>query len=138
MTDQRDHRYRVMDSVSQVLRNADIQIANQHQIRTQQIFATSVWIHALQFPNKVRDIVNFQKTRLSMSFDDGQTSELGVITTNIVIRLEGRVIRTPLIALPDAKENRAHLRMDFLQNAGIVPNLKRRNWFFSDSSPPNL
>ncbi|GFT07633.1 hypothetical protein NPIL_255411 [Nephila pilipes] len=38
MTDHRDHRYRVMDAVSQVLRNPVVQIANQQRI-TQQIFS---------------------------------------------------------------------------------------------------
>ncbi|GFS93870.1 retrovirus-related Pol polyprotein from transposon opus [Nephila pilipes] len=80
-----------------------------------------------------REEDNFQKIRLSMSLADGQKSELEVYTTSVVIKLEGRVIRTPLIALPYAKGNRTLLGMNFLQKAGIVLNLKHRNWYFSDS-----
>ncbi|GFU19867.1 hypothetical protein NPIL_639091 [Nephila pilipes] len=68
-----------------------------------------------------------------MFLADGHKFEVEVYTTSIVIRLEGRVIRTPLIALPYAKENPTLLGMDFLQKAGIVLNLKHRNWFFRDS-----
>ncbi|GFT98017.1 hypothetical protein NPIL_21501 [Nephila pilipes] len=61
-----------------------------------------------------RDGANFQKNQLSMSFADGQKSEVEVYTSNVIIRLEGRVIRTPLIALHYAKENRTLLVIDFL------------------------
>ncbi|GFT39892.1 protein toll [Nephila pilipes] len=44
-----------------------------------------------------REGANFQKTRLSISLADGQKSEMKVYTTSVVIRLEGRVIRTPLM-----------------------------------------
>ncbi|GFQ80398.1 transposon Ty3-I Gag-Pol polyprotein [Trichonephila clavata] len=76
---------------------------------------------------------NFQKTQITMSLADGHKSEVEVYTTSVVIRLEERVIRTQLIILPYAKGNRTLLGMDFLQKAGIVLNLKHRNWFFSDS-----
>ncbi|GFS80657.1 hypothetical protein NPIL_173521 [Nephila pilipes] len=68
-----------------------------------------------------------------MSLADGYKSEGEVCTTSVVIRLEGRVIRTPLIVLPYAKGSRTLLGMNFLQNAGIVRNLKHHNWFCSDS-----
>ncbi|GFS36405.1 CCHC-type domain-containing protein [Nephila pilipes] len=77
--------------------------------------------------------VNFQKTRLSISLADSQNSKVEVHITNVVIKLEGRVIRTPLIALPYAKGNRTLLGMDFSQNVGFVLNLKHLNWFFCDS-----
>ncbi|GFR03030.1 hypothetical protein TNCT_466891 [Trichonephila clavata] len=64
-----------------------------------------------------------------MSLADGHKSEVEVYTTSVVIRLEERVIRTQLIILPYAKGNRTLLGMDFLQKAGIVLNLKHRNWF---------
>ncbi|GFR16581.1 retrovirus-related Pol polyprotein from transposon opus [Trichonephila clavata] len=76
---------------------------------------------------------NFQKTQITMSLADGHKSEVEVYTTSVVIRLEERVIRTQLIILPYAKGNRTLLGMDFLQKAGIVLNLRHRNWFFSDS-----
>ncbi|GFQ85473.1 retrovirus-related Pol polyprotein from transposon opus [Trichonephila clavata] len=76
---------------------------------------------------------NFQKTQITMSLADGHKSEVEVYTTSVVIRLEERVTRTQLIILPYAKGNRTLLGMDFLQKAGIVLNLKNRNWFFSDS-----
>ncbi|GFS65076.1 transposon Ty3-I Gag-Pol polyprotein [Nephila pilipes] len=79
-----------------------------------------------------REGANFQKTRLSMSLADGDKSEVDVYITSGVIRLEGRVIRSPPIALPYVKGNRILLEMDFLQNAGIVLNLKHSHWFYSD------
>ncbi|GFS34183.1 transposon Tf2-6 polyprotein [Nephila pilipes] len=69
-----------------------------------------------------------------MSIADGQKSEVEVYITNVVIRLEGRVICTPLIALIYAKGNQTILGMDFLQKDYIVLNLKHRHWFFSDST----
>ncbi|GFU58056.1 hypothetical protein NPIL_295491 [Nephila pilipes] len=69
----------------------------------------------------------------SMSLDDGQKFEVEVYSTNVVVRLEGRVIRTPLIALSYAKGNRTLLGIDFLQKSGIVLNLNHRNWLFIDS-----
>ncbi|GFT20177.1 retrovirus-related Pol polyprotein from transposon 17.6 [Nephila pilipes] len=80
-----------------------------------------------------REGANFQKTQLSMTLADGHKSEVEVYPTNVVIRFEGRVIHTPLIALPYAKGNRKFLGMDFLQKAGIILNLKHLNCFFSDS-----
>ncbi|GFU23405.1 retrovirus-related Pol polyprotein from transposon opus [Nephila pilipes] len=57
-----------------------------------------------------------------MSLADGQKPEVEVYTTSVVIRLEGRAIRTPLIALPCARGNRTFLGMDVLQNdAGSRP-----------------
>ncbi|GFS99302.1 hypothetical protein NPIL_185611 [Nephila pilipes] len=68
-----------------------------------------------------------------MSFSE---FEVEVYTTGIVIAtsvIEGRVIHTRLIALLYAKGNPTLLGVDFLQRAGILLNLKLRNWFFSDS-----
>ncbi|GFT92167.1 retrovirus-related Pol polyprotein from transposon opus, partial [Nephila pilipes] len=67
-----------------------------------------------------REGANFQKTRVSMSLVDGQKSELQTYTTSVVIRYEGRVLLTPLIALPYATGNRTLLERDFLQKAGII------------------
>ncbi|GFX21884.1 retrovirus-related Pol polyprotein from transposon opus [Trichonephila clavipes] len=77
-----------------------------------------------------REGVNFQKTQLSMSLADAHKSEVEVYTTSVVIRLEGRVIRTPLIALPYAKGNRTLLGMCFLQKAGIILNLIHKTGSF--------
>ncbi|GFU18106.1 hypothetical protein NPIL_231321 [Nephila pilipes] len=51
MTDQRDHRYRVMDVVSQVLRNPVVQIANQQRI-TQKIFSNTSLQSCFSTPNQ--------------------------------------------------------------------------------------
>ncbi|GFS42217.1 hypothetical protein NPIL_643841 [Nephila pilipes] len=60
-----------------------------------------------------REGTNFQKTRLSMSLADDLRSQVEVYTTSVIIRFEGLVIRTPLIALPYAKGNPALLGLDF-------------------------
>ncbi|GFT98574.1 hypothetical protein NPIL_232781 [Nephila pilipes] len=74
----------------------------------------------------------FRRLDSLCSLADGQKSEVEVYTTSVVIKLEGRVIHTPVIALHYAKRNQILRRMDFLQKSGIVLNLKHRNWFFSE------
>ncbi|GFT52853.1 uncharacterized protein NPIL_599961 [Nephila pilipes] len=76
-----------------------------------------------------REGVNFQKTRLLQT----PKSPRWIYTTSIVTRLEGHVIRIPLIILPYAKGNRILLEMDFLEKDGIALNFKHHNWLFSDS-----
>ncbi|GFU77327.1 hypothetical protein TNCV_36061 [Trichonephila clavipes] len=66
----------------------------------------------------------FQNTQLSMSLADGLKSDVEVYATSEVIRLEGRVICTSLIALSYAKGKQTFLGMNFLHKVGIVLNLK--------------
>ncbi|GFS75714.1 hypothetical protein NPIL_67081 [Nephila pilipes] len=85
----------------------------------------------------ILNIDTFEKLSLQQTtFGNPSVREFSSRDGSVVIRPvrhEGRVIRRPLIALPYVKGNRTLLGMDFLQKVGIVLNLKRRNWFFSDS-----
>lgn len=74
----------------------------------------------------------FQKMQLTMTLADGGKSQVEAYKTCVDIGLEGRTIKTNLIALPHAKENRTLLGTDFLQDAGVVLDLKGRKWFFKD------
>ncbi|GFT79672.1 retrovirus-related Pol polyprotein from transposon opus [Nephila pilipes] len=75
---------------------------------------------------------DFQKTQLTMSLADGTKNEVEAYTTCVDVGLEGKVIKTNLIALSHAKENRTLLGTDFLKDAGVVLDLKDRNWYFND------
>ncbi|GFU20636.1 hypothetical protein NPIL_579921 [Nephila pilipes] len=66
-----------------------------------------------------RERANFHQTRLTMSLADGHKSEVEINTTNVVIRLEERIILTPLIALPFAKRNSTLLGMDFYKKLAL-------------------
>ncbi|GFS63517.1 retrovirus-related Pol polyprotein from transposon 17.6 [Nephila pilipes] len=66
-----------------------------------------------------REGANFRETRLSMSLADGQKSEVEVYTTSAVIKFDGRVIRTPLIALPYAKGSRTFLGWTFYKKLAL-------------------
>ncbi|GFS53077.1 retrovirus-related Pol polyprotein from transposon 17.6 [Nephila pilipes] len=74
----------------------------------------------------------FQKTQLTMSLADGTKNEVEAYTTCVDVGLEGKVIKTNLIALSLAKENRTLLGTDFLKDDGVVLILKDRNWYFND------
>ncbi|GFS75118.1 CCHC-type domain-containing protein [Nephila pilipes] len=74
----------------------------------------------------------FQKTQLTMSLADGTKNEVEAYTTCVDVGLEGKVIKTNLIALSLAKENRTLLGTDFLKDDGVVLVLKDRNWYFND------
>ncbi|GFT11742.1 CCHC-type domain-containing protein [Nephila pilipes] len=91
---------------------------------------TNISLHSC---SSTPDKNNFQKIRLCVSLADGHKSRVEIYTTSVVIRLEGSVVCTLLIALSYAEGNRTLWVMDFLQKAGIILNQKHRNWFFSDS-----
>lgn len=74
----------------------------------------------------------FEKKTLQVSFADGFVSEKEVLHTDQNILLEGREFKTPLIVLPDAKNNSTLLGIDFLQKAKIVLNLADNKWNFAD------
>lgn len=75
----------------------------------------------------------FEKSFLTMTLADGSQREREVHTTCVNVSLEGRSFPLTLIALPDAKRNRTLLGANFLENAGVVLNLRDRTWFFNDN-----
>ncbi|GFS47619.1 retrovirus-related Pol polyprotein from transposon opus [Nephila pilipes] len=83
---------------------------------------------------KKKEGLTFRKTQLTKSLADGTKNEVETYTNCVVVGLEGRVIKTNLISLPYAKENRTILGIDFLKDAGVVLDLKDQNWYFNDFS----
>lgn len=59
----------------------------------------------------------FKKTTLQMSFMDGLVSEREVLCTKQNILLEGKEFKTPLMVLPDAKNNSTFLGIDFFSKS---------------------
>lgn len=89
----------------------------------------------------------FEEKNIEMTLADGHTQTTEVLTTSVDICVQGKVIKTDLIVLKNAKGNRTLLGVDFLTSAGIVLDLQRKQWYFSDipeskynfvEAPPNL
>ncbi|GFU38622.1 transposon Ty3-I Gag-Pol polyprotein [Trichonephila clavipes] len=74
----------------------------------------------------------FEKTIISLSFADGIVTQKEVLRTFQTVILEGRKFKTLFIILPDAKNNSTLFGVDFLENAGIVLNLRKNCWTFCD------
>ncbi|GFT05909.1 uncharacterized protein NPIL_479191 [Nephila pilipes] len=76
----------------------------------------------------------FQETTLTMSLADGQQTPGEVLTTQVIIEIEGRSVLTRFIILPKAKRNRTLLGTDFLSSAGLILDVKNACWYFWDNS----
>ncbi|GFX87141.1 transposon Tf2-8 polyprotein [Trichonephila clavipes] len=75
----------------------------------------------------------FQKTTLAMSLADGQQTTGEVLTTQVMVEIEGRSVLTKFIILLKAKGNRTLLGTDFLSSAGLVVDVKNTCWYFWDN-----
>ncbi|GFV81855.1 transposon Tf2-8 polyprotein [Trichonephila clavipes] len=75
----------------------------------------------------------FQETTLAMSLADDQQITGEVLTTQVMVEIEGRSVLTKFIILPKAKGNRALLGTDFLSSAGLVLDVKNTCWYFWDN-----
>ncbi|GFV01577.1 tyrosine-protein kinase transmembrane receptor Ror2 [Trichonephila clavipes] len=76
----------------------------------------------------------FEKTAISISFADGIVTQKEILRTFQTVILEGRKFKTPFINLSDSKNNSYLLGVDFLENAGIVLNFRKKCWTFCDDS----
>ncbi|GFS69884.1 transposon Tf2-8 polyprotein [Trichonephila clavipes] len=74
-----------------------------------------------------------QETTLAMSLADGQQTTGEVLTTQVMVEIEGRSVLTKFIILPKAKGNRTLLGTDFLSSAGLVLDVKNTCWYFWDN-----
>ncbi|GBN02115.1 Transposon Ty3-I Gag-Pol polyprotein [Araneus ventricosus] len=77
--------------------------------------------------------MKFIQESISMTFVDGHSSNAQVLTTQVNVQIKNRVVRTKFIILPDSKDNRTLLGLDFLQDAGVGIALKSLKWYFSDN-----
>ncbi|GFU75184.1 hypothetical protein TNCV_2056271 [Trichonephila clavipes] len=84
---------------------------------------------------------------MQMTLADGRTQTTEILTTSVDISIQGKVIPTELLILKNASGNRTLLGIDFLTAAGIVLDLQRKQWYFTETShrkynfvkaPPNI
>ncbi|GFV75356.1 retrovirus-related Pol polyprotein from transposon 17.6 [Trichonephila clavipes] len=84
---------------------------------------------------------------MQMTLDDGRTQTTEILTTSVDISIQGKVIPTELLILKNARGYRTLLGIDFLTAAGIVIDLQRKQWYFTETShrkynfvkaPPNI
>ncbi|GFW11489.1 retrovirus-related Pol polyprotein from transposon 412 [Trichonephila clavipes] len=84
---------------------------------------------------------------MQMTLADGRTQTTEILTTSVDISIQGKVIPTELLTLKNARGNRTLLGIDFLRAAGIVLDLQRKQWYFTETShrkynfvkaPPNI
>ncbi|GFS88612.1 transposon Ty3-I Gag-Pol polyprotein [Trichonephila clavipes] len=91
--------------------------------------------------------LNFEEKTTQMTLADGRTQTTEILTTSVDISIQGKVIPTELLILKTARGNRTLLGIDFLTAAGIVLDLQRKQWYFTETShrkynfvkaPPNI
>ncbi|GFY71903.1 uncharacterized protein TNIN_492981 [Trichonephila inaurata madagascariensis] len=75
----------------------------------------------------------FEETTLAMSLADGQQTTDEALTTQVMVKIEGRSVLTKFIILPKTKGNRTLLGTDFLSSAGLVLDVKNTCWYFWDN-----
>ncbi|GFW58883.1 retrovirus-related Pol polyprotein from transposon 17.6 [Trichonephila clavipes] len=91
--------------------------------------------------------LNFEEKTMQMTLADGRTQTTEILKTSVDISIQGKVIPTELLTLKNARGNRTLLGIDFLTAAGIVLDLQRKQWYFTETShrkynfvkaPPNI
>ncbi|GFV34898.1 retrovirus-related Pol polyprotein from transposon 17.6 [Trichonephila clavipes] len=91
--------------------------------------------------------LNFEEKTMQMTLADGRTQTTEILKTSVDISIQGKVIPTELLILKKARGNRTLLGIDFLTAAGIVLDLQRKQWYFTETShrkynfvkaPPNI
>ncbi|GFW08812.1 retrovirus-related Pol polyprotein from transposon 412 [Trichonephila clavipes] len=91
--------------------------------------------------------LNFEEKTMQMTLADGRTQTTEILTTSVDFSIQGKVIPTELLILKNARGNRTLLGIDFLTAAGIVLDLQRKQWYFTETShrkynfvkaPPNI
>ncbi|GFV86515.1 retrovirus-related Pol polyprotein from transposon 297 [Trichonephila clavipes] len=75
--------------------------------------------------------VTFTNKRISFMMADGIRQTIMALSTVVDLYIEGKVIATEFLVLPDAKGNKTLLGLNFLNAAGIVLNVQGGKWPFS-------
>lgn len=75
----------------------------------------------------------FNSVRTTLTLADGTTTERDILTTKANIQLREKLTKITLDVLPDAKDNRTLLGIDFLEEAGIIINTPQRAWCFIEN-----
>ncbi|GFQ89037.1 uncharacterized protein TNCT_138441 [Trichonephila clavata] len=79
--------------------------------------------HGITFTNKV----------ISFMMADGIRQTITALRTVVDLYIEGKVIPTEFLVLPEAKGNKTLLGLDFLNAAGIVLDVQGGKWHFSEN-----
>ncbi|GFR11654.1 retrovirus-related Pol polyprotein from transposon 297 [Trichonephila clavata] len=79
--------------------------------------------HGITFTNKV----------ISFMMADGIRQTITALRTVVDLYIEGKVIPTEFLVLPEAKGNKTLLGLDFLNAAGIVLDVQGGKWNFSEN-----
>ncbi|GFW04819.1 retrovirus-related Pol polyprotein from transposon 297 [Trichonephila clavipes] len=74
--------------------------------------------------------VTFTNKRISFVMADGIRQTIMALSTVVDLYIEGKVIPTEFLVLPDAKGNKTLLGLDFLNAAGIVLDVQGGKWQF--------
>ncbi|GFW57192.1 transposon Ty3-I Gag-Pol polyprotein [Trichonephila clavipes] len=75
--------------------------------------------------------VTFTNKRISFMMADGIRQTIMALSTVVDLCIEGKVIPTEFLVLPEAKGNKTLLGLDFLNAAGIVLDVQGGKWHFS-------
>lgn len=75
-----------------------------------------------------------EPARRRIKLADGHARDVDVLMTTLDVHLEEKVIRTPFLILPEARNNETLLGMDFLFAAEVVMDFSRECWYFSNNS----
>ncbi|GFU22541.1 uncharacterized protein NPIL_175391 [Nephila pilipes] len=78
-----------------------------------------------------RDII-FEKI-ISLMMADGIRQTITALSAVVNLYIEGKVIPTEFLVLPEAKGNKTLLGRDFLNAAGIVLDVQGGKWYFSEN-----
>ncbi|GFS91666.1 uncharacterized protein NPIL_620101 [Nephila pilipes] len=80
--------------------------------------------HDITFVNKI----------ISFMMADGIRQNITALSAVVNLFIEGKVIPTEFLVLPEAKGNKTLLGRNFLNAAGIVLDVQNGKWYFSENS----
>ncbi|KAJ3645714.1 hypothetical protein Zmor_023353 [Zophobas morio] len=75
----------------------------------------------------------FSEKTVLLTQADGKTENRQVLVTTIPVTLMGRTIDTTFVSLPDARDSRTLLGIDFHKSAGLVIDYEAQRWHFKGS-----
>ncbi|GFR21503.1 retrovirus-related Pol polyprotein from transposon 297, partial [Trichonephila clavata] len=77
--------------------------------------------------------ITFTNNVISFMMADGIRQTITALRTVVVLYIEGKVIPTEFLVLPEAKGNKTLLGLDFLNATGIVLDVQGGKWHFSEN-----
>lgn len=78
-----------------------------------------------------REEVPYHKQRLTIRLADGIDREVQALIFEVEVKILNKVIPLSLVSIPEHKQNRTLLGLDFIELANIVLNLPNGQWYFS-------